>query len=65
MPVNAPTRHEARMAQAQFAQDADGQVQRNGHDNVSADGHQLTAQKELVMCAALHPESDMMHVEAQ
>ena len=36
--------HEAGVAQAQFAQDADGQVQRNGQDNVSADRHQLTGE---------------------
>ena len=36
--------HEARVAEAQLAEDADGEVQRDGHDDVAAYGHELAAE---------------------
>ena len=37
--------HEAGMAQRQLSQNADGQVQGDGHAHVAADGNQHTAQR--------------------
>ena len=35
-------RHKARMAERQLTEDADGQVERDRHDNIRADGHEQT-----------------------
>ncbi len=43
VPENAPTLMKP-ACEAQLTQHTDGQVQRNGQDNVSADGHQLTGE---------------------